>query len=487
MKTAWILFPNQLYEDTTLLKEHDVFLVEEPMFIYDAVHRPIRPNKMKIAFLRAAAKQYAERLGAVRYIDYEVALKDNYGFIARGKYERVMIYDPTDHGIVAKLESHIRVPLIIVESPNFLLSRADLEEFESSRGGDGGAAGAKIKHSVFYEFVKKKLDILVGVKSQDTYNRLPATAAAIEQIDNTRIAEEYTTGKVKEEAIAYAHKIAAGHCGDAEELGIYPTTSDAAYRAFKTFMKARYSKFGPYEDIFLSENPFVQHSVTSPALNAGLLDPRRLVSLAMEHSGVTLNSREGFVRQLIGWREYMRYLYVMHYEELVSANSYRAKRVFGVGPGPGVWRSGTTGIVPYDTELKKAIKYGYAHHIVRLMVFMGLFIIMEIDPAEVYKWFMEVVAIDAYDWVMVGNVYAMGYYYTGAMTRPYISSSAYITRMSDYKKDGTWDKIWDALFYRFISRANGVEAYKRNLAAIKASELKEHIRVANQFLKNVGE
>lgn len=104
-----------------------------------------------------------------------------------------------------------------------------------------------------------------------------------------------------------------------------------------------------------------------------------------------------------------------------------------------------------DLEIKKALKTGYAHHIIRLMIFLNAFKLMYIHPEDIYKWFMEIVSIDAYDWVMKSNIYCMGYYYENAMTKPYISSSNYILKMSNYKKED-WVNIWNALFYGYLHR-----------------------------------
>jgi deoxyribodipyrimidine photolyase-related protein len=116
-----------------------------------------------------------------------------------------------------------------------------------------------------------------------------------------------------------------------------------------------------------------------------------------------------------------------------------------------IWRQGTTGIAPLDNEIHKAIQFGYAHHIVRLMFFLNILILDGIRFMDVKQWFMEVCAIDAWDWVMVSNVGAMGFFSPSFMTRPYIASSAYWTRMSTYKK-GEWSKSVDALYHNFVNR-----------------------------------
>merc|ERR1719169_185324 len=140
----------------------------------------------------------------------------------------------------------------------------------------------------------------------------------------------------------------------------------------------------------------------------------------------------------------MRYLYSFQRERLLESNAPGNFKTFKDWAS---WYAGKTGLVPFDVEVRKALTCGYSHHIVRLMVFLNLFTLLGIHPSLIVKWFMEVVAIDAYDWVMVSNIYAMGYYYPAAMTKPYLSASNYLCRMTNYPKDGTWDTLWDGLFY----------------------------------------
>ena len=126
------------------------------------------------------------------------------------------------------------------------------------------------------------------------------------------------------------------------------------------------------------------------------------------------------------------------------------------------WYLGTTGLIVIDNEILKAIKYGYSHHIIRLMIFLNFMIINEIRPDDIYKWFMEVVSIDAYDWVMISNIYSMGYFSKIGMKRPYLSSSNYIIKMSNYKKDGKWDIIWDEKYRSFV-KSRKINFYLRSI------------------------
>ena len=160
---------------------------------------------------------------------------------------------------------------------------------------------------------------------------------------------------------------------------------------------------------------------------------------------IPLNSCEGFIRQVIGWREYIRAIYILKGVEQRTRNFWGFTRKI-----PDSFYSGDTGIDPVDDVIRKVVKTGYCHHIERLMILGNFMLLCEFDPDEVYRWFMELF-IDAYDWVMVPNVYGMSQFADGGLmaTKPYISGSNYLLKMSDYPK-GEWQEIWDGLFWRFM-------------------------------------
>lgn len=151
------------------------------------------------------------------------------------------------------------------------------------------------------------------------------------------------------------------------------------------------------------------------------------------------------MRQVIGWREYISIVYER------AGRKERTKNYWGFTRKiPSSFWKGTTGLSPIDSVIKKILQSAYTHHIERLMVLGNFMLLCEFDPEEVYKWFMELF-IDAYDWVMVPNVYGMSQFADGGMmsTKPYISGSNYLIKMSDFEK-GDWQQIWDALFWRFL-------------------------------------
>lgn len=199
---------------------------------------------------------------------------------------------------------------------------------------------------------------------------------------------------------------------------------------------------------------------------------------------VPLNSLEGFIRQVIGWREYMRGVYRL------TGRQQRCRNFWGhTHPMPRALYQGTTGIDPVDTVIRRVLRHAYCHHIERLMVLGNFMLLCEIHPDAVYRWFMELF-IDAYDWVMVPNVYGMSQFADGGLstTKPYISGSNYILKMSNFRK-GAWCAVWDALYWRFIDLHRDFFAMNPRMSVMVKQcdrlgpRLAEHHRTANAFLE----
>ncbi len=198
---------------------------------------------------------------------------------------------------------------------------------------------------------------------------------------------------------------------------------------------------------------FLFHSVLTPMLNIGLLTPLQILEQAILHfervqdseDEVSLASAEGFIRQIMGWREYIRGVYQTMGRMQRIQNAWDHQR-----PLPSAFYDGTTGIDPVDQVIRRVLQYGYCHHIERLMILGNFMFLCQIQPHAVYQWFMELF-VDAYDWVMVPNVYGMSQNADGGKitTKPYMSGSSYVLRMSNFKR-GAWCEIWDALYWRFI-------------------------------------
>lgn len=453
MNSIFIIFPNQLYEDLSLIqhtKPNAVYLLEEPVYFYDKKYKPFKPHKIKIAFLRASMKSYfdiilkkqSSRNVQLKYIDYNDIIENKYDFLQN--FQEVTYYNPIDVELDKKLQDifnkHKSLKTTVLDSPDLLLPKQIIDKFYKSK---------QPKHAAFYEFVKKELNILNGINNLDSMNRSPppSNPPNIYNFKNSKNTEKYY-----KEAINYVHTYFNDHFGECELMRTFPITSNDAKISFERFLHQSLGNFGKYEDAVMIEDPFMYHSVISPMLNNGLLTPSYILKRTLEFYSVNkqtipLSSLEGFIRQVIGWRFFMQTLYINKHDELVKSNIPINKLTF---KNQSDWYNGTTGILPIDEEIKKIKKYGYAHHIVRLMVLMNFFILCNVHPQEIYRWFMEVVSMDAYSWVMISNIYAMGYFLPRIMSKPYISSSNYILKMTNYKKDGHWNIIWDALYHKFL-------------------------------------
>jgi deoxyribodipyrimidine photolyase-related protein len=254
-----------------------------------------------------------------------------------------------------------------------------------------------------------------------------------------------------EEAIHYCEKYFCNNYGSIAKTPIYPYTSEESISWLDDFLEKRLWEFGHYEDAIVEKEHFLHHSLLTPMLNSGLLTPayvlEKTLAYAAMHPDLPLNSLEGFIRQIMGWREFIRAVYVLKGSEERTRNYWGFSRKI-----PKSFYDGTTGIGPIDSVIQKVMGTAYCHHIERLMVLGNFMLLCEFDPDEVYRWFMELF-IDAYDWVMVPNVYGMSQFADGGLmaTKPYISGSSYLMKMSDFKK-GDWQEVWDALFWRFMHK-----------------------------------
>lgn len=269
----------------------------------------------------------------------------------------------------------------------------------------------------------------------------------------------------------------------------WPTTHHEAKAWFGLFQHERFELFGPYEDAMAEDESFLFHSALSSSLNIGLLSPHYVVDEALAYAAehkIPIASLEGFIRQIIGWREYMRATYVLDGRRMRTQNHLKFSRKLDEA-----WWHGTTGLVPIDAVVQRINKTAYAHHIERLMIIGNAMLLLRIDPEEVYEWFMSLF-IDAYDWVMVPNVYAMSQFAAGELitTKPYMSGSSYINKMGRFKR-GEWTRVWDALYWQFVhdhrellGRNHRARMMVSLLDRMDAQKRSRHFEVAGEWLKD---
>lgn len=444
-----IIFPHQLFADSKLLhNNHPIYLIEEHLFFQE-----FNFHKQKIAFHRASMKSYKQFLiglgKTVHYIESNNELSDirNFGKELNAKsISSIEVIDPTDDWLEQRIRAVCEgIELTFHENPQFLNKREDLSPFFRSDK-------RSFFQTSFYKQQRKERGILMdgnepsgGKWTYDDENRKKFPK-------NTTPPVVYFPAKSTfwDEAVDYVAAHFGTNPGKLTNIRFYPINHEESEQWLEQFLNFRFYDFGIYEDAIVKEQSILNHSVLSPLINAGLLLPEHVIqrSLAFaEEADIPINSVEGFVRQIIGWREFIRGMYDCKGRYSRTVNYWKFNRKI-----PPSFYDGTTGIEPVDDTIKKVLETGYCHHIERLMILGNFMLLCEFDPDEVYRWFMELF-IDAYDWVMVPNIYGMSQFADGGTfaTKPYIGGSNYIKKMSNYAT-GAWTEVWDGLFWRFIDR-----------------------------------
>lgn len=445
MSDVLILFPHQLFEaNLPLARGKRVYLVEDALFF-----RQYAFHQQKLVLHRATMKHHAAWLAGygvpVTYLDSAVVpdMASALQAVAASQPDTVHYLDPVDDWLGRRLLREARRAGVRVQehpTPMFLTSMESLPERFPS--------GKRFHMASFYQEQRRTFDVLMeggkpvgGRWSFDTENRRRLPKGLVPPPPPWAAPDA-----VVREAMACVEQHFGGNPGRATDFA-YPVTRDGARGWLRDFIANRLVPFGDYEDAIAADGTVLFHSVLTPFLNIGLLTPREVLDAALGAPGVPLNSLEGFVRQILGWREFMRAAYVLRGRTQRSRNFWQHDREL-----PAAFWTATTGIEPVDVVIRRVLRHAYAHHIERLMVLANFMNLCGFRPDDVYRWFMELF-IDAYDWVMVPNVYGMALHADGGLitTKPYVSGSNYILKMSDFRR-GPWAEVWDGLFWQFIAR-----------------------------------
>ncbi len=487
-----IIFPHQLFENHPIIDEcKTIYLVEEFLFFSQ-----YNFHKQKLVFHRASMKayqKYLEKKGKeVIYIESISEFSDIRKLIkniAKKTIEQILYIDPTDFLLHKRLSNALNkadIPFIKYENPLFLNNTQDLSSFFKPND-------KKYFQTSFYKRERIIKQLLVNAQGEPEGNKW-----SFDEENRKKYPKQKTIPKIIfpkkdaiwEEANEYVANHFSNNIGQLESEIIYPFTHALAQVWFNQFLASRFSGFGDFEDAIVSDAQYLHHSVLSPMLNIGLILPEKIVEDAITYArknDIAFNNLEGFIRQIIGWREFIRGVYEAKGVISRTKNFWGFKRKI-----PKSFYEGTTGILPVDITIKKILKTGYCHHIERLMVLGNFMLLCEFDPDEVYLWFMELF-IDAYDWVMVPNVYGMSQFADGGIfaSKPYISGSNYLFKMSDYPK-GDWQNIWDGLFWRFMHvhrsfflKNPRLGMLVNNFDKMAVEKRQNHLEKATNFLKSL--
>ena len=455
MKAVGIIFPDQLSANNKVLQhihaDDELILYEPCDSFYQMNH-----HKQKIVFLIAALRHWKEVLSKkFKNIIYVKLSRNHHTDLmheldqlhAKIKFDLIHVTQPSDHNTLTQLMffgSKNNVEITI---------HADTKFIDSVEGFSEWAKGKKsLVQEYYYRWLRKKYNLLMeggkplgGTWSLDKQNQ--------KSISKLKIAPKERI-KLKPDPITVTAMVDVEACfpkaSGSLEFFNWAVTHEEAREQLDFFLNNSFKLFGDFQDAIDKDNSFLFHSLLSPYLNSGLLDPMECIVDAItkfknSSNEIPLYSAEGFVRQILGWREFIRGVYWENMPGYKEANLWLHKKSLNTS-----WYEGNTGIPPLDDAIKEFIKYGYTHHINRLMVICNLMNLSQVSPNEIYKWFMEM-SIDSADWVMVPNVYGMGTYADGGIvsTKPYICGSSYMLRMSNYKK-GEWCDVVDGLYWKFI-------------------------------------
>lgn len=442
-----LVLPHQLFEEQLEAAEGTLFILLED----DLFFRQYRFHKQKLVLHRASMKHFAGSVAkagfAVEYLETTPETSSQSGLLALLQQQgatQCSYYDVVDDWLQQRLQETLDragVEHGVLETVNFLTTDEQLRQYFARRAW---------RMQNFYEWQRKRLGVLLddgrqpvgGKWSFDTENRkklpkdLPVPAMP-----------EFGPDDEIAKAVRWVNSEFADNPGNAEHFN-WPVTGKQASEALQAFLAERFELFGPYEDAIAMKHGFLFHSALSSSLNIGLLNPQAVLDIVLDAAvrhNVPLASVEGYVRQLIGWREYMRAAYVLRGRQMRTHNELQF-----TGDLSGGWWTAETGLLPVDTVIGRILETCYAHHIERLMVLGNAMQLLRIKPDAVYQWFMEMF-IDSYDWVMVPNVYAMSQYAAGNLitTKPYVSGSNYLKKMSDFPS-GDWTAAWDGLYWQFV-------------------------------------
>lgn len=413
MMKSFIILPHQLFEIKYLPRGYKFFIYEHPHYFKTYIY-----NKKKLILHRGSMKYYFDYLNSKKFDVEYIEFNDKFDI------REYTLFNPID-----KID--LKGKYKFLDSPNFLLSTKLCEKYRKKT--------KNFFFNAFYMWGKKQLNIIPKVKSQDKENR----SSFPKNIKIPKIPSNDLDHKYVQDGIKFVTKNFAKNYGNTDNF-IFPLSHKTAKKWLKYFIKYKIDNFGKYQDAILKDNNTLFHSLLSTSINIGLLQPKDIIDELLQYDDIPLNSLEGFIRQLF-WREYQRYCY--EYYNFNNKNYFGNKKKLTKE-----WYNGTTGILPIDNCIKLGFNTGYLHHIERLMVVGNYMNLYGICPKEGFRWFMEF-SCDSYLWVMNQNVLDMVFFVSGGdtMRRPYMSSSNYILKMSDYKRDG-WCDEWDKLYDNFLKK-----------------------------------
>ena len=464
MKSLRIIFVDQLSSNNPTLEgmnPNDILLFYEPIETF----YEIKHHKQKITLLVSALRHHIERINHKNVIHQKIEKNKKHDLVKLLKkiisdenVNKIIIAKPSDFKIYKDLmffSQSSNIELEVLDDRKFISSASDFSEWASDKK-------TRIQE-YYYRWLRKKYNIFMNEEGKpvgDKWNFDKDNRKGIKQLkSDIPERKKLVPDQITFDAMVDVEECFPKSIGTLENFS-WATTHEEAENLLEDFIERYLLNYGSFQDAINKENTFMFHSLLSPYLNCGLLDPKICIEKAekkyYESNGeIPINSVEGFIRQVLGWREFIKGVYWENMPKYKNLNFWSHK-----GKLNSNWYEGTTGIPPLDDAINESSKFAYSHHINRLMIIANLMNLTGINPNDMYRWFMEMY-IDSYDWVMVPNVYGMGSYADGGIfsTKPYICGSSYMLKMSNYKKDEWCDTV-DGLYWRFVDK--NIDFFKSN-------------------------
>ena len=458
-----LLLPDQLSKNNKVLdflKDDNLLLLYEP---HDSFYE-ISHHKHKLVFQISSFRHFINTINYKNKIHEKISkkplklIKYLSALCKESPFSSLYVSKPSEYSTLKDLMYFCQlnnIDLKVFEDKKFITTDEDYKYW------------AKDKKSTiqefYYRWLRKKFSILMdddskplgGKWNYDKDNRQSISKLKSDIPDRINI----TTDKITLEVMIEVEEIFKSSHGDLENFN-WSVTHDGAWEQLLIFLDTFLPNYGAFQDAINKDNAFMFHSLLSPYFNSGLLDPLKCINevekrFEESNGEIPINSIEGFIRQVLGWREFIMGVYWDNMPQYRQQNFWSHSKQLSSS-----WYTGDTGIPPLDSAIKESIDFGYTHHINRLMIISNLMNLSGIDPNDIHRWFMEMY-IDSADWVMVPNVYGMGTFADGGIfsTKPYICGSSYMLRMSNFKK-GEWCDVVDGLYWKFIEK--NINFFKTN-------------------------
>ena len=425
----------------------------------------VKHHKQKIIFILSAMRHFSNELKKSGYRHFYVKLDDpnNTGSFKQEvirhmqltKCEKVIITKPGEYRVFQELNSLNDSDCMVDwrDDGRFISSPKEFKSWASNK--------KQIRMEGFYRHLRAKHNVLMsadkplgGKWNYDKDNRKPIKSKS--SIPSPKV---FKPDQITNEVIELVEYTFADHFGDSKSFN-YAVTRKQALSALNDFLCNRIHLFGDYQDAMLCEEPYLYHSVISLYLNVGLLNPKEVIKKTEQlhrNGSIPINSAEGFIRQILGWREFIRGIYWLKMPEYASSNYLNAHNSL-----PEFFWSGNTELNCLQQCIKQTKQYAYAHHIQRLMVLGNFLLLTGIHPEVVNEWYL-IVYIDAFEWVELPNVTGMILFADGGYlaSKPYAASGSYINKMSNYcnsckyhvkEKNGEQACPFNYLYWNFLDK-----------------------------------